>query len=91
MPSNKTLLIWIVATNLFWAGCITTTFYSVGKRNAEIKALQIKDVNQDDFDLLVSNANMIIFRALAAKIQESQDDIELLQHTCVVKSQGQAL
>lgn len=85
MPSNKTLLVWIVATNLFWAGCITATFYSVSKRDTQIAGLLGRADAQDDYDKLSQNANMTIFRIIAAKIQDQQDDIDQLQKTCGLK------
>jgi hypothetical protein len=86
MPSNKTLLVWLCISNVFWGICLTLILYSTSRRDAEIADLQTKVGNQDEYDKMVTNANLTLFRIVAAKIQDSQNDIEQLQKSCGLKS-----
>jgi hypothetical protein len=86
MPSNKTLLVWMIATNLFWMECIITIFAAFHQRDSEIASLQNQInnqiIDQNDYDKVVQDANLTIFSALNARIKSSQNDIEQLQKSC---------
>jgi hypothetical protein len=86
MPTNKTLLVWLCASNVFWGVCLTLILYSTSRRDAQIAELQTKAASQEEYNEVMKSGTLAIFQLVANKIQSTDDEIEQLRKTCGAKA-----